>query len=162
RSSRWRRAARRPVTTAVTTGERSRRDGVCCRRVASSERPSRGGGVVCLLEEVGVGRQGHGRVGGPELAADEDDVHALCDQQRGQKPKKGPAGATGPEPQANYRPSGPTGKTRETGPANGLIVGSAGNAALAAVSETKCDFIGVGAATTSPATCTKAPGPDAG
>jgi hypothetical protein len=75
--------AARLVTTAVTTGERSRRCGACRRRVASFERRSRGGRVVCALEEVGVGGERDGRVGVPELAADEDDIQALCDQQRG-------------------------------------------------------------------------------
>ena len=59
-----------------------------------------------------------------------------ADHARRQKAKKGQ-----PEPPGqNHRPTtgltGPTGKARETGPANDLIVGSAGNATLAAVSET--------------------------
>ena len=49
--------------------------------------------MVCSFEQVRVGAERDGRVGVPELAADEDDVQTLCDQQRGETVAEGVEGA---------------------------------------------------------------------
>src|SRR5712691_526449 len=72
---------------ATTTVNRDRRGEECLSSDPAADRDTSGSSppappspppVVCPLEQVGVGREGDGRVGVPELAGDEDDVQALA------------------------------------------------------------------------------------